>query len=545
MNKPNFVIIGAGISGLSLAHYLRKAVPFSKITILEKASQVGGVISSYHLQNKVFDMGPKTFRVSRSHNLLELIKDYQLLDKVRLSHPHASTRYIYRHKRLQKVPSKPLDIFSSSIFRKALPGLLREWKVKPYEAEDESIGAFIRRRFGNYIADTLFDPLSIGIYATDMHKLSVRTCFSALKEFEMQYGSITKALFKRKKNKKVSEFSFPKSALLTLEGGFDQLVKTIGNSFEDNLRLSCEVKGIQKLEGGYTVTTSEGDFIADHVFSALPLNALKKISLPLEEQKQLLCDFKTNSIISILLSFDTDVLKKKGFGYLIPSQEKQKILGVVYDSEIFPYQDHKTHVTVMMGGGICPELVDYNKTDLVKIALEELDKHLKIEEHPSDVHLRKYYHAIPEYPIYHLKKIDNLKRIIEKKCKGFHLVGNYIQNASVSSCIKSFKRTRREFQIAIKVCKYILCLMCMNVSSVASAKACRTLVVTSPEYIEGAGLFHNFTIVMGCLQLYEKHPYLGLKVDFGKLGLYYDKQKGDNWWNYYFEPLDLKPRGSR
>ena len=55
--------------------------------------------------------------------------------------------------------------------------------------DDESIGAFVRRRFGQEAADYLADPLLAGIHAGDADELSVRTLFPRLVEAERQLAS--------------------------------------------------------------------------------------------------------------------------------------------------------------------------------------------------------------------------------------------------------------------------------------------------------------------------------------------------------------------
>lgn len=58
----------------------------------------------------------------------------------------------------------------------------------------------------------------------------------------------------------------------------------------------------------------------------------------------------------------------------------------------------------------------------------------------------------------------------------------------------------------------------------------------------GAGMFSMFSDVLSLLDSYEKHLFQGIEVDFGKEGLYYDKNHGDNWWNYYCEPINFGMR---
>lgn len=63
------------------------------------------------------------------------------------------------------------------------------------------------------------------------------------------------------------------------------------------------------------------------------------------------------------------------------------------------------------------------------------------------------------------------------------------------------------------------------------------LILQSPDY--NPGFFSVFNTVIGFLDYYEKRPgeYAGFMVDFGRRGHYFDKKKGDNWWEYYFSPI--------
>ena len=61
----------------------------------------------------------------------------------------------------------------------------------------------------------------------------------------------------------------------------------------------------------------------------------------------------------------------------------------------------------------------------------------------------------------------------------------------------------------------------------------------------GCGLGAEMSIILSLLYLYEIGVYCGLEVDFEKEGHYYDPRYGDNWWNYYFEPLSIgDPKGA-
>ncbi len=56
---------------------------------------------------------------------------------------------------------------------------------------------------------------------------------------------------------------------------------------------------------------------------------------------------------------------------------------------------------------------------------------------------------------------------------------------------------------------------------------------------EGAGMFSMFSDVLGLLNAYEQGKVCGLEIDFGKEGVYFSEENGENWWMYYCEPIQL------
>lgn len=58
--------------------------------------------------------------------------------------------------------------------------------------------------------------------------------------------------------------------------------------------------------------------------------------------------------------------------------------------------------------------------------------------------------------------------------------------------------------------------------------------------LDKAGLFSVFHTVLGALDFMEQDDRCcGLGVNFENKGFYYDKSLGENWWNYYFEPIEI------
>ena len=145
------VIIGGGLSGLSLAIRLRERLPASSITVLEKRSQAGGNISTVHRDgfrvecgpNGIFDAKPST---------IQLCRDLDLGDRlIAASESSRKNRYLFVNNKLQALPGSLWSFINSPLlsWRGKLNILMEKYRRRPPTLiDDESIAAFARRRAG-------------------------------------------------------------------------------------------------------------------------------------------------------------------------------------------------------------------------------------------------------------------------------------------------------------------------------------------------------------------------------------------------------------
>lgn len=111
----------------------------------------------------------------------------------------ARNRYIYYPDHLVRVPAPgdtPWGILAQllrePLFQGVLPGIAGEFfrPARPRELEDESVGSFLRRRFGPAIADNLVSALMHGIYAGDIYRLSAKSLLPLPWHLEDAHGSV-------------------------------------------------------------------------------------------------------------------------------------------------------------------------------------------------------------------------------------------------------------------------------------------------------------------------------------------------------------------
>lgn len=73
-------------------------------------------------------------------------------------------------------------------------------------------------------------------------------------------------------------------------------------------------------------------------------------------------------------------------------------------------------------------------------------------------------------------------------------------------------------------------------------KTSKENIQTKPILVYGfasSGMFAVFSAVLGALNFYEKGDYAGIKIHLLD-GLYLDPELGPNWWEYFFEPINIE-----
>ena len=122
--------------------------------------------------------------------------------------------------------------------------------------DDESIGAFMTRRFGREATTYLAEPLLAGIHAGDVDRLSVRALFPRFVETEQKYGSLLQG-FRRRQTQTVSV----DGAFKSLPGGLSEMIRAlVGVIGAAHVRTGVTVQTIGG-RGPFQIRTTSGEVV--------------------------------------------------------------------------------------------------------------------------------------------------------------------------------------------------------------------------------------------------------------------------------------------
>ncbi len=447
-------IIGAGITGLTTAFYLKRS-GFA-VTVFEAGPRAGGVIQSIRQDGFLAEFGPNTI-LETSPKIKQLIADAGLASRRLNSDPQAEARYVVRYGRLIEMPGSPLGFFATPLFTaKAKLAVLREPFIKPRrDGVEESIGQFVVRRFNQEFLDHAIDALVAGIYAGDPNKLSLTHAFPKLKALEDNYGSMIKGqIFGARDRKKSGEVAKDRAAKLSFDEGLQVLPDTLAAQLGDLLKLNTPVTKLTQTGNGWRVTTSNGEAEFDAVIycgtayklaelgvegragSSLTAVGARKAIRPAGAFSEVLYP----PVASVVLGFRREDVAHpaSGFGMLIPKIEGFKILGTIFSSALFPNRAPAGHLTLTsyIGGTRYPELGTLPPDELVAKTLADLRVLLGVKGKPVFVQTAVYPRAIPQYNVGY-GKYRNLLNEIEKTCPNLFFAGHYRDGVSLGDSIVS------------------------------------------------------------------------------------------------------------
>jgi oxygen-dependent protoporphyrinogen oxidase len=255
----------------------------------------------------------------------------------------------------------------------------------------------------------------LGIYGGSIKMLSLKSCFPRFDEWEKKEKSIFRGLLKNRETT-----GMPK--LYSFKHGMEELPRSLLKSIHAEIHYHTAVKSVKK----NMLETSKGSTHADCIVFATSATIVGKLlgdSYPL-------ASLPHQTITTINMGFSSIKLKK-GFGYLVPSKEKCPILGMTWDSQIFPDQaSYGARICLMIAGEVSPETIQTT-------VQQSLIEHMHIHEKPAVCNIHTARFAIPQYLIGHASLVSKLP------APPLFFAGSAYEGVGINDCLVRAEKVAR------------------------------------------------------------------------------------------------------
>lgn len=350
-------VVGAGFSGLTLAHYLQKEG--FEVTVVEKQKQCGGLISSQRTEFGLVE--------SAANAMLADVAIEQLFDDLGVEF---ASRYSARKKRYifwERPTRWPLTFKTSS---RAIMQLVRfaSGSENLVPRRQESVREFACRVVNEEFDERLIAPALQGIYAGDTRRLSAHL--------------IVRSMLAKRKKGAVKGSVAP-------ENGMGQLIEA--------LRAKLKVNGaIIQNQVKYELP----DYMAAPTVLATSAWAAAEILKPRNPvMAAVLEQCESLAVVSVTLFFEKQDTDLDGFGCLFPNSQGFHSLGVLFNSSVFDNRSPHRSETWILGGATNPEIVACSDEQILDMIRSDRILMSGDDARPLDFKINRWARAIPHYTV--------------------------------------------------------------------------------------------------------------------------------------------------
>jgi len=449
--------VGGGGGGLAAAYELarlsRKGAAV-EVVLFEASARLGGIIETVREGGFVIECGPDAW-VTEKPWARELAEELGLSDEVMASKDAGRKTYVLLDGELQAMPDgmrmmvpgdlEALD--SSGLFSAEAKEAYRNEALRGEElkasapGQDESVGEFVRRHFGDEVLEKIGAPLLSGVFGGDVAKLSVRAVMSPFVAMEREHGSLIVGLQARAGAKGGSIFTTLRSGMGTL---VDRMVAALPVEW---LRLGDAVKFVSYDDSGWLVGTAKEVERFDAVMMAAPIDVARRLLEPVDARAAELMEMDASSAVVVGFGFANaaNFSMPPGFGFLVPPGSGSLLLAGTFVDQKF---DHRVPqngrlVRAFFGGKAAERLLRCGNDETASVARLELAHILGPMPEPQVTVVRRWPRSLPQYEVGHLERMVELEARM-RALQGLRLLGNGYRGVGVPDLVRDARAAVRE-----------------------------------------------------------------------------------------------------
>jgi oxygen-dependent protoporphyrinogen oxidase len=458
-------IVGGGIAGLAAAHEaLTRARELGRpvaVTVLERASRLGGRLITETSGGFVLDAGADSWVASKPH-ASALAREVGLEGSMIGTREGTRRYFVAWQGRLHAVPeglvlgvpTRLIPLLRTPLFtplgklRMALEPLV---PARRFEGDDdESIFDFAVRRLGHEAADRLVAPLLGGISAGDASDLSVRAAFPQFIAMERAHGSLVRGtLAAQRARTSAAPNGLGAGAFRSLAGGIEALALAVADHVRKGgatLRIATGVDAVVRAGGTWRVDLDGGDqIVADAVILAVPARAAASLVRGTDAGAATELEaIPFGSTATVFLGYRrADVAHPlDGVGFVVPRSLGRPILASTWVSSKWTGRAPEGHVLLRAFFSLTqgPARSD---DELVRLARDELRTLMGLDATPVLTRVFRFDRASPQMRVGHLARIRELKERLSRVAPGLRLAGGGYEGIGIPDSVRQGRDAAR------------------------------------------------------------------------------------------------------
>ena len=468
--REKVVVIGAGISGLACAYRLKQlGLP---ALVLEAANRPGGCIHTIRKGGSLFELGPQCPRFPAA--LWQLVCELGLERDFVAGKPNAK-RYIYRNRRLHLAPFSPAGLLRTSLVsrRTKLRILGEVFQTSRPPQREETLAAFVARKFGNDVLENLVDPIVATVFLGDADRLGMESAFPALRKWEENHGSLVRGALRARGARRepdpnghgnpppAKDAKGGPSALRVTDSlpslgsfrtGMGQLTESLASALGPQLRYGSEIVAVAQDRSdsrrfGWRIQfRSGGSLCAEHLVFAVPAYVIADLlrpiipalTLELEE-----IEYAPLALISSVYRRNAVQNALDGFGFMVPRKEGLHTICTFWNSSLFEERTPEGHALITSFARTDTGSGAPSEDEVQRSVQQENARILGIVEKPVDQVFWSDSRALPQYNVGHQQRIARIEDALAL-WPDLAIIGNFLKGRSIGECVELANATAEQ-----------------------------------------------------------------------------------------------------
>lgn len=449
------VVVGGGVTGLVAARRLQSAG--ARVALVEQLDRLGGKVVTERWDGFTVEGGPDSFVVAK-RSVMELVDELGIGDRVISSRPENKGSFVLWQGRLHALPEglllmaptrlKPLFESSLLSWRGKLRVLADLVLPRAEHGGDESLESFVTRRLGREVLERIAEPLIAGIHAAEPATMSLRSSFPRFLEMEDRHRSLILAA-------RAAASAQPAADGISYFASFTNGMGELTDALVGELSGAEVMTGMSvarlvgDARGTFSVTLGNGvELSSSGVVLAIPAAASAELlSESVPEAASAIAGINQVSTAIVTVAYRSEDLPPLiGSGFVVPSVERRRIMGVSYSSRKWQGRVPGPEVTLLrafVGGVHGRRLAAGDPRQLETVVRDELEEILGITASPLFMKCHSWVDGLHQYTLGHLERVSQAEAALSG-LPGLAVAGAGFHGIGLNECIASGEAAARQ-----------------------------------------------------------------------------------------------------